>query len=690
MLRPHNRLRKEKSPYLQQHAENPVDWFPWGDEAFNRARSENKPVFLSIGYATCHWCHVMEKESFQDEEIAESLNRSFVSIKVDREERPDIDHLYMTVCQLMNGSGGWPLTIIMTPNKEPFFAATYLPKNSRYGRVGLTELLPKIDRLWREQRKALEKTTNSVMHALIASMPNPSSGSAGISEGQTAFKELNRTYDETYGGFGDKPKFPQPHWLLFLLRYWSRSKESRALEMVEHTLTRMKEGAIYDQIGSGFHRYSTDRTWRLPHFEKMLCDQALLIMAYIETFQATHKQRYADTARDIIIYVLRDLASKEGGFYTAEDADSNGEEGSYYLWTSDEITRTLGNDPLVLEAFDVQKNGNYREEASGAFTGKNVLYLKHPLASLARQQSRDETELTEYLNAARTVLFNTRSKRRRPARDDKIITDWNGLMIAALALAGRVLDEPRYIHAAEGAATFILKHLYQNEEELLHRYRNGHSAIPAFLDDYVFLAWGFIELYHATFRNKYIRIAGTLMKQAVKRFSAQDHGFYFSRDGSTDIVVRQKIFHDSALPCGNAVALHNLLKLWYITKDPFFRERAIELHKAFPNTADAPTAYLHFLSSLQWLEGPAHRVVLTGRTFDDIADFTRALRQRFLPFTTVIYQPSFPDPDPEKAVPDLRDSTDLTGKPVAIVCSDDRCHAPTADSDTMIDLLEAK
>lgn len=684
-----NHLADEKSPYLKQHADNPVLWYPWNSEAFDKARREDKPVFLSIGYATCHWCHVMERESFRDPEVAALLNESFVSIKVDREERPDIDHVYMTVCQLMTGTGGWPLTIMMTPDKKPFFAATYLPKQARFGRAGLLELLPQIDRLWHEKPDALERTTAAIMHSLSRSASEGSGETRDLSTWHAAFRALERMYDEQYGGFGDKPKFPQAHWLLFLLRYWKRFNEPRALEMVEYTLMQMRNSGIYDQIGFGFHRYSTDRKWRLPHFEKMLYDQALMIMAYIETYQATRKTCYADTAREVIAYVLRDMGSRGGGFFSAEDADSEGQEGAYYLWSAEEMKRMLGNDRLVMDAYGAAEDGNYRDEASGTYNGLNVLYLRRTLSSLAREYRMTEYEITEYMDAARAVLFNARQARQRPNRDEKILTDWNGLMIAALARAGSILGEPAYLRAAEQAAEFILEHLYSDKKELLHRYCDGQNAIPAHLDDYAFLAWGMIELYEATFKSTYLAQARGLMKDAVDIFwDTQSAGFFFSRN-DPDLIIRQKIFYDGAIPSGNAVALHNLMHLNTITGDAHFSDIAEDLTNAYPSVAESPTAYVHFVSALGWMFGPARRIVFTGRTLDAVKPMADSLVENYLPTIAVVFASSAGDPVLLSMIPGLRDLTHDHDGPCAYVCSEDRCHAPTGDPQTMLNLLTA-
>ncbi|MBD3398333.1 DUF255 domain-containing protein, partial [Candidatus Micrarchaeota archaeon] len=484
-----NRLIDEKSPYLLQHAYNPVDWYPWGEEAFEKARREDKPIFLSIGYSTCHWCHVMERESFEDPEVAEAMNDAWVSIKVDREERPDIDHIYMTVCQMMTGSGGWPLNIIMTPDKKPFFAGTYFPKNSVYGRIGMMDLIARVKELWTEQRGTVLESAGKVMSAL-KQIPDQSPGPPLSPEVlDKAFQELSQRFDDTYGGFSEAPKFPTPHNMMFLLRYWKKKSEYRALEMVEKTLKGMRKGGVYDHIGFGFHRYSTDREWLLPHFEKMLYDQALMVMAYTEAYQATKDEHYREVAREVIRYVLRDMTDEKGGFYSAEDADSEGEEGKFYVWTKAEAAQVLDPEELdiFVNAFNILPEGNFREEATGKITGANIPHLRKPMSDLASQLNMAEEDLREVLESARKKLFEAREKRVHPYKDDKILTDWNGLMIAALSKAGKAFDEPQYVRAAEKAADFVFEHLLNEQGRLLHRYRGGESGIEAHVDDYAFM-----------------------------------------------------------------------------------------------------------------------------------------------------------------------------------------------------------
>lgn len=478
------------------HADNPVDWYPWGDEAFEKAREEDKPIMLSVGYSTCHWCHVMERESFSDPEVAEILNEDFVSIKVDREERPDVDSIYMDVTQAMTGRGGWPNTVFLTPDRDPFFAGTYFPKEGRFGRPGLMELLPQLADAWKNRRADVLQSARRATEVLsqnttMAPAPAPDDETL-----LTAYRQLASRYDETYGGFGSAPKFPSPHNFYFLLRHWRRTNDAKALEMVEHTLTEMRYGGIFDQVGFGFHRYSTDEQWLLPHFEKMLYDQALLALAYVETYQATGEDFYKDTAEEIFTYVLRDMTSEEGGFYSAENADSEGEEGLFYIWTSEEFEDVLGRDDgrLMARLYNFESGGNFVDESTREKTGRNILYLGEPLKDRAEELDVSYEGLQQKVSAARAKLFAAREKRIHPLKDDKILTDWNGLMIAALAKAGRAFGDPKYTEAAERATGFVLRDLREDDGRLLHRYRRGDAALPGLLEDYAYLVWGLLEL----------------------------------------------------------------------------------------------------------------------------------------------------------------------------------------------------
>jgi uncharacterized protein YyaL (SSP411 family) len=485
----------------------------------------------------------MEHESFEDPEVADLMNDAFVSIKVDREERPDLDHVYMTVCQMLTGSGGWPLTIFMTPDKRPFFAATYIPKGNRFGRTGMMELIPRIKEIWTHRRSEVLDSATKVVDALQGLEKESAGAELGRPELNQAYEELRKRFDATYGGFSAAPKFPTPHNLLFLLRYWKRSGNEQVLSMVEKTLQEMRYGGIYDQIGYGFHRYSTDREWLVPHFEKMLYDQALLALAYLEAFQATGKVLYSDTAREIFTYVLRDMTDPEGGFYSAEDADSEGVEGKFYLWEESEIDRILGKATAnsIRKVFNVERDGNFKEEATGRKTGANILHLGKTIEEIASDLDLSATALAADVAAARDKLLDVRERRIHPHKDDKILTDWNGLMIAAFARGAQVLEEPKYADAAAKAADFVLARMRRPDGRLLHRYRDGEAKITAHLDDYAFLIWGLIELYEAAFEVPYLETALELNTHMLDHFW-DDHsgGLFFTSDDGEDLIIRKK------------------------------------------------------------------------------------------------------------------------------------------------------
>ncbi len=687
-----NRLINEKSPYLLQHAYNPVDWYPWGEEAFAKARRENKPIFLSIGYSTCHWCHVMERESFEDPQVAQLMNNAFVSIKVDREERPDIDNIYMNAALMMNGSGGWPLTVIMTPDKKPFFVGTYIPKESRFGRLGMLELIPRVQELWAADAGKLIATGNQVLAALQQS----GSGAPGqdLNEAilSTAYQTLAGRFDARNGGFGGAPKFPSPHNLLFLLRYGQRSGDPRALEMVERTLQAMRRGGVYDHVGFGFHRYSTDAQWRTPHFEKMLYDQAMLMMAYTETWQATGKAEYARTAGEIAAYVLRDMTSPQGGFYSAEDADSEGVEGKFYLWTVDEVRRIVGAEDaqLLIQVYNLSPDGNFAEEASGQKVGGNIFY-QTSVVSDAIALGVSEDDLLARLETARQKLFAVREERIHPGKDDKILSDWNGLMIAALAKTGRALNNPQYTQAAARAADFTLNTMRNNKGRLLHRYRDGEAALTASIDDYAFFVWGLLELYEATFDTRYLEAALNLSDDALTHYrDAENGGFYFTPDDGEALLVRQKKGEDGAIPAGNSVMMLNLLRLGRITADARYEERAAELGRAFAGNAQQyPAAFTQLLSAVDFGLGPSYEVIIVGEPeAEDTQAMLRALRGQFIPNKIVLLRPPEEDAPIVNLAGYAKFYTALNNRATAYVCQNYVCELPTNDPQKMLEALE--
>jgi hypothetical protein len=690
-----NRLAHTNSPYLLQHKDNPVDWYPWGEDAFAKAKTEDKPVFLSVGYSTCHWCHVMEEESFEDLEVAEAMNDTFVSIKVDREERPDIDSLYMTVCQMMNGNGGWPLTVLLTPDKKPFYATTYLPKKGRFGRMGMMDLIPRVNQLWNGQRDELlseaDKVTSTIQEASVL---GPTGDRLDTSTLDEAFEQLADRFDPTHGGFGEAPKFPSPHNLLFLLRYALRTETDQALSMVETTLDQMRLGGIFDHVGYGFHRYSTDQRWLLPHFEKMLYDQALLVMAYTEAYQVTGKATYADTICDTLEYVLRDLRDSAGGFYSAEDADSETEtgemeEGTYYVWSTDEVRDVLPENlaDLVIDVYNLEPGGNYADESTRQKTGKNVLHLTGPLEALAADRAMETDVLRDRLESAREQLARRRERRPRPRLDDKVLTDWNGLMIAALAKAARALDMPEYADVAAKAATFLLDTLRDEEGRLLHRYRDGDAAIRAHLDDYAYLIWGLIELYQATFDAEWLGEALCLMEEALDHHEDDEHGgFFLTADDGEALIVRQKQFYDGAVPSGNSAMLYNLIRLARMTERPEYEERAQALvDVAAGQVAHQPAGFTGFLMGLDFALGPAQEVVVAG---DPAAEDTRAMLQKlhhtYAPRSVVLLrQTDRDDPLITRYAPFTTKQHRVDERATAYVCKHYQCDAPTTDPEAL-------
>ena len=561
-----NRLIHESSPYLLKHATNPVDWYPWSEDAFSLAKEKNKPILLSIGYLTCHWCNVMEEESFSDPQVAALINDVFVPIKVDREERPDIDQIYMKACHILSPSCGWPLTVFLTPAGKPFYAGTYIPKENRFGKIGLLELVPRVKRLWTEEHDSVLKSADSINAAIISSTIQLPGGEMETPQLEAAFKAFSKDFDWEHGGFGRSTKFPKPLNLIYLLRYWHRTGNSDALAMVEKTLSAMRQGGIYDHLGYGFHRYATDPAWRIPHFEKMLYDQALLVLAYIEAYQATAKKEYANTAREILNYVLQYLTAANGAFFSAESADSEGEEGKFYLWSSGEIKNTLNQEETsaAIDFFHIKEDGNFIDPVSGRKTGQNILYLDENISP------------QDTFEKIRIKLLLEREKRPRPERDDKVLTDWNGLMIAALARAARILDQAEYGEAASKAAQFILQNLRSGDGKLLHRWRNGQAGLDSTAADYSFLIWGILELYSWDFDSKWLGHALDLSDDLFKDYWDEKlGGFYLTAKGKKSMLPRIKENIDTALPSSNSIAMYNLLTLSRLTGKPTFENRAL-------------------------------------------------------------------------------------------------------------------
>ncbi len=689
---PKNRLAGETSLYLRQHAGNPVDWFPWSEEAFAEAVRLDRPVFLSIGYSSCHWCHVMERESFEDAAVAARLNADFIAVKVDREERPDLDHYYMAVCQAMTGSGGWPLTVFLTPDRKPFFAGTYFPKTGGRGRIGLLELLPRIAGIWKTRRDDVLASAAEIALAPEAE-ETPNRAGPALEAGllDLAFRSLADAFDPENGGFGPAPKFPVPHRLLFLLRYGRRTGDRSALDMVEKTLEAMRLGGIFDQIGLGFHRYSTDERWIVPHFEKMLYDQALLAMAYTEAFQATGRAFHRTVAEEIFTYVLRDLTGGDGAFMASEDADAAGEEGSFYLWTEAELRRALSPEDadLAVRIFQVGREGHGPEgKEDGA--GRSVLTLAGRPDVLAAEMGLSESDFDARLNAIREALRAAREKRPKPARDPKVLADWNGLMIAALSRAARAFDRPDYLMAASRAAGRILEALVLTDGSFLRCLVDGEAKIPAFLDDHAFLAWGLLELYEAGFELLYLEASLALVRRAIAHFwDERGGGFFFAPDtAAAEIPIRNKEFYDGAVPSGNAVMMDILLRLARMTGDPALEEKAVRTGGAFAATIGRmPSAFTYWMTALERATGQSQEIVVVGIPGKkDAEDLLRVIAGSYLPNAVVLFKREG-DAALERLAPFVKDMTMVEGSAAAYVCSNFSCQRPVTSPDALRALL---
>src|SRR5437660_92433 len=714
-----NRLAREKSPYLLQHAHSPVDWYPWGEDAFAKARRENKPIFLSIGYSTCHWCHVMAHESFENEETAAIMNREFVNIKVDREERPDVDRVYMTFVQATTGGGGWPMSVWLTPDLKPFVGGTYFPPEDRYGQPGFKKVLERVATAWKENHANIVEQGDKIVDALRESQGAAKpEGEIDAAVLEAAYKQLDRNYDPKEGGFGNAPKFPRPVTLNFLTRLYARDPKSgdskQALEMALLTLRKMAAGGMHDHIGGGFHRYSVDRYWHVPHFEKMLYDQAQLAAAYLDAFQITRDRQYESVACDILDYVARDMTSKEGGFFSAEDADSpvagigdpghrKTAEGAFYVWTKKEIDAALGDAADIFDFYyGVQAHGNAPEgsDPHDEFRGKNILIERHTIAQTAEHFKKSEKEIGESLAQSRKKLFSIRAKRPRPHLDDKIIAAWNGLMISAFARAAQVLDPAtagRNLEIATRGAKFLRANLYEEKSKLLYRnYRGGRSGIEGFADDYAFLIHGLIDLYEASFDVEWLKLATQLQETQDRLFYDEKNGGYCSTSGKdASVFLRMKDDNDGAEPAASSVAALNLLRLSQLRDDPAPNafggaERARKTIDAFATTlSHFPSAMPQMLIALDFSLGKPRQIVIAGKKE---APETKALltevRRHFLPKTILLLADGS---DGQKYLGEkseaIRAMSPVDGKPAAYVCENFTCKAPVTNPKALRDLL---
>ncbi len=707
-----NHLEGQTSPYLLQHLHNPVDWYPWGEEALRRARVEGMPIFLSIGYSACHWCHVMERESFEDAEVAELLNRHFVSIKVDREERPDLDEIYMTAVQIMTGRGGWPLSVFITPWLKPFFGGTYFPPEDRHGLPGFRSLLKRIVELYTSEPDRIKAMAEAVMARVEAVHHPPAggdetsadpgdatrdSGSGGGAILRAAADALKKQYDPAHGGFGGRPKFPNPPAVRLLLRLHERSGDPSLLEMASTTLDRMAAGGIYDHLGGGFHRYSVDEAWLVPHFEKMLYDQAMLVPAYLEAAQVTGEERYAGVARETLDYVLREMTSPEGAFYSTQDADSEGEEGRFFVWTPAEVRDVLGRElgDLFCRAYDVTPQGN--------FEGRSIPHPVADVEGLAAVTGSPPEGTAAALADARRRLFIERGKRVRPHRDDKVITAWNGLMIAAMAMAARVLGNAEYGCAAQRAAMFILDRMGV-ESGLLRVFAAGRAHQEAFLEDHAALLTALVELHQYDFDSTWLEAGQDLAERMIALFGDRSGGFYDAPAGSRDLFVRPRSVYDGSIPSGSSLAADSLLKLGRLTGRDDLEARGEQvLRLSGPAMEQIPLGMGMMLLSMDLLAGPRQEVVVVGPRLAGVSagplvdstvrEMLRVCRELFLPRALVLVGTGDAEAPAEKPGGTgslLEGKTMVDGRPAAYVCAGFSCSAPVTSAGELRELLKRK
>ncbi|MDP8239465.1 MAG: thioredoxin domain-containing protein [Candidatus Hatepunaea meridiana] len=677
-----NHLAGSLSPYLLQHEDNPVDWYPWSEEAFRKAKSENKPIFLSIGYSACHWCHVMERESFENETVASFLNENFISIKVDREERPDVDDIYMNAVQMFTGSGGWPLTVFLTPDLKPFHGGTYFPPESRFGRPGFLELLKEIERVFRTQRNQVENSA-AQMTSQLKSFDSHSTGAGEYDRTiiENAVKYLKDNYDAAYGGFGGAPKFPPTGQLNLLMRIYKRNKDTDLLKIVEHTLTRMAQGGIFDQIGGGFHRYSVDEKWLAPHFEKMLYDNALLTVNYLDLYLITKNRFFADIARLTLDWVLREMQDGSGGFYSSLDADSEGEEGLFYLWEYDQFRKILGNDTseLMNEVYGITRKGNFEGNT-------NILTFGADLQKIAAEWNLTVEELREKVNVNRHKLLKSRHQRIRPHTDDKILTDWNSLIITAFARGYRALGNPEYLKAAENAADFLLREMF-NSENLFHNFRDGKADINGLLDDYAYLTEGLIELYQAGFDERYFVQAKLVASRLKEKFQDDTNdGFFQTPADRLDLLYRSKQAYDSSTPSGNAVAAGAFFNIYKLTYDDQYRDIAQNTVKLYSKQArEHPEGFFRTIALIDDLTMPLKQVaIILAKDSEMDEDMIGMLNSQYNPGLIIAAK----DENQNSKI-ELLDNREVIGKEnTAYYCIDFSCRLPVTLSARLKEIMK--
>jgi uncharacterized protein len=674
-----NRLAGETSPYLLQHAANPVDWYPWGPEALARSKAEDRPIFLSIGYSACHWCHVMERESFENPEIAALMNDRFVNIKVDREERPDLDQIYMSAVQAMTGQGGWPMSVFLTPELKPFFGGTYFPPTDSRGMAGFPRVLLSVHRAWEERRDEIRESATEMTEQLrrFGTLPK-GSGTLEVGLLDRAARAVTNSFDPVHGGFGRAPKFPHPMDLRMLLRHHARTGDQQARHAVRHTLEKMARGGIYDHLGGGFARYSTDDRWLVPHFEKMLYDNALLASAYLEAYQVTHDTELGRVARETMDYVMGRMTDPEGAFYSTEDADSEGVEGKYYVWTLEQVKWILGAERAKTFAYvyDVTESGNWE--------GHNILNLPRTVEQASKLLGRDEAELRAELDASRAGLLTVRDGRIPPAKDTKVLVSWNGLMIAALAEGGRILKEGRYLDAAGRAAGFILDRMRRDDGRLLHTFKDGRARLDAYLDDYANLIDGLTRLYEATGAPRWIESALELTRIMIEEFADPERGgFFFTGRHHEELIARQKDFYDNATPSGNAMAATALVRLGALTgRDDLTRSGRSALESVQVLLESQPAAGGQSLVALDFLLGSTREfAVIAGTDADEFRAVLEAIATPFLPHKVVA--PATPDQAGSLAgtIPLLADRPTREGRTTTYICEHFACRAPVVGVD---------
>jgi len=682
-----NRLAHESSPYLLQHANNPVDWFPWGEEAIARSRAEDKPIFLSIGYSACHWCHVMEHESFESEAIAQLMNSQFVCVKVDREERPDLDQIYMNAVQLMTGRGGWPMSVFLTPDLKPFYGGTYWPPTARGGMPGFDQVLLAVSEAWRERRtQALEQAESLTDHlvGMAAGPAEPKELAPGLV--QRAIGATLRSFDHVNGGFGSAPKFPHPMDLRLLAQHWFRTRDAESLHVFRFTLDKMAAGGIYDQLGGGFHRYSTDAEWLVPHFEKMLYDNALLVPCYLDAYLITGEADYARVARETCEYVLHEMTDAAGGFYSTQDADSEGVEGKFFVWTPAEIEAVLGKDAAetFCHVYGVTPSGNFEH-------GQSILHLPHRLADVATALLTTEDELRAKLAGWRVKLLEVRVKRIPPGLDDKVLVAWNGMMIDALAQAAGVLDEPRYLAAAQRAATFLLATMRQPNGSLLHTWRHGQARLAGYLDDYTCLAVGLVSLYEADFDERWLTAAVELMDYVQANFvDAERGGYFYTAADHEALIARQKDFYDNAVPSGNAMAALALVRIGKLLGRNDYLEAAERTMRAAAGILErAPQAGGQMLVAVDLLHGVTPEIAIVGDAREaDTAAALRTLRHTFLPRKVVACRAPGQINEAGPLTAMFTGKTAGKDQPAVYVCEHFTCQAPVFGRDAAVSLWQ--